>query len=348
MYIAVFLKMNIEQANNLDFPDVLSRLGHEPAKTMKGGTDLWYFSPLRTEKEPSFHVRHGHTYDWVWHDFGHGGTTLVQFICELQNCDTKAALKFLRDMYPDHASRVGGRKHQKKDPTQPSLSFPQHSTAQPLIFHNKAEDLRDLEFIGDKPLTSKTVLTYLEGRRIAPEVSQRYFRLIQYKNKKSASERLYFGFGMKNQSDGWELRSASDDPNLRFKSALIARDITVVNGTDQSRGVNIFEGQMDFVSLLMMIGTNHLVGDTIILNGLQSYGRAKAYIEQSEYESIHTFLDNDDSGRKTTAQFVEDFGDRVINQSPSFAPHKDVNLALKAGHVPQFMAKPEPPSFDVG
>ena len=329
--------MNIEQANNLDFPDVLSRLGYEPAKVTKGGADLWYYSPFRTEKDPSFHIRHGHTYKWVWHDFGHGGTTLVQFICEYQNCDTKGALKFLRDMYPNHASRVGGQKSQN----QPPFSFPSQKTKRP-IFQNKPEAFRDLEFIEDLPLTSEVVLKYLEGRRIAREVAQQYFRLVRYRNKTKRSQGILFGFGTKNLSGGWEIRSASD--KHIFKSALIARDITIVNGTDKNRGVNIFEGQMDFVSLLMMIGTYHLVGDTIILNGIESYGRAKAYIEgQAGNNRLFTFLDNDEGGKKTTQKFITDFGTRVINQSYLYTDYKDINAALIAGHQPNFKPNPEPP-----
>ena len=335
--------MNIEQANNLDFPDVMSRLGYEPVKIMKGGKDLWYLSPLRKEKTPSFHVRHGHTYTWVWHDFAHGGTTLVQFICEHENCDTKAALKFLREMYPDWSNRVGGRSSQKQNANQPSFSFPKNKTAEPPIFHNKDEGLRDLEFIQALPLTSKTVLSYLEGRRIAADVAQKYFTLVQYRHKTKRPQKVYFGFGVQNESGGYEIRSASDEQV--FKAPLIARDITVVKGTDQNRGLNIFEGMMDFVSLLMMIGTDHLVGDVIILHGLQSYGRAKAYIEKNEYGSIHLFLDNDESGRKTTEKFIEDFGDRVINQSHTYVPYKDINEALVAGHTPIFKSSPQPPEL---
>ncbi len=343
--------MNIEEANNLDFLQLMADLNYTPiqGKGRAGGAkeDIWYHSPLRsTDKTPSFHIRTGRIYKYVAHDFGGlGHMTLVQFIKHHQGCDTKTALKFLRKLYPDWQSRVGriSTGKPRKTPIQQSFTAPANPIPEPPVFHNTPEEFRQLEFVQDLPLTSEIVLKYLEGRNIAREVAQQYFRLIKYRNKKKRTQKLNFGFGMKNKSGGWEVRSASDKDGQIYKSALITRDITVVKGTDEKRGVNVFEGQMDFVSLLMMIGTNHFVGDTVILNGMQSYGRAKAYIEQEDYGKIFTFLDNDDGGKATTEKFIADFGNKVINHSPSFAPHKDVNKALVAGHRPKFTQTPEPP-----
>ena len=341
--------MNIYQANNLDFPDLLSRMGYEPAKSMKGGADLWYHSPFRTEKEPSFHIRHGDTYKWVWHDFGHGGTTILDFICEHENCTKKDALAFLRKIYPNWSNRVGGSKSRKKNTDQ--LSFlssspntPKVSHSKPPVSKNTDEDLRDLEFVKDSPLQSPLIFTYLEGRRIPRSIAERYFRLIHYRNKKKATSKPYFAFGMRNINGGWECRSASDEPKMKFKSALLVRDIILVKGTQEGRDdVLIFEGMLDFASLLVLRGREQLKGDALILNGLSSYGRAKAYIEKYAYKRIHTFLDNNPSGQSSAQTFQEDFGDMAINQSYIFAPHVDLNDALKADHILNFTPSPEPP-----
>lgn len=326
--------MNIHQANNLDFPDLLSKLGHEPAKSRKGGHDLWYYSPFRKETEPSFHIRPGERYDWVWHDFGQEGTTILEFIMQYKNKDKKGALEFLDTLYPNYKSRVGEAKHRTKDTNQSSFSFPPQSPAQPSkIFSQEPE--RELEFLKALPLSSKFIFSYLEGRRIPRELAQKYFRLIHYQNRNKPLEKPYFGFGMKNLSGGWEVRSASDEPGRLFKSALIARDISVIKGLEQGRGaVSVFEGQLDFVSLLVMLRREQLAGDAIILHGLQCYGRAKDYIKAHGYARIDTFLDNNPPGQEKTQEFIHDFGGIVHNQSPRFLPHIDLNDALRAGSDP--------------
>ena len=95
--------MNIYQANNLDFRDLLSKLGYEPVKTGLGGNDVWYYSPFRSEKDPSFHIRKGRIYDWVWHDFGHeGASTILDFIMQLKTLNKSEALAFLDTLYPNY------------------------------------------------------------------------------------------------------------------------------------------------------------------------------------------------------------------------------------------------------
>ena len=162
--------------------------------------------------------------------------------------------------------------------------------------------------------------------------------MVQYRNNsQNASDRLYFGFGQKNLSGGWEVRSASDSQKGKFKSALIIRDITVHAGSEQGRGaVSVFEGVLDHLSLLEMIGVDQLRGDSIVMNALSSYNRTKAYIEEQGYTRIDLFLDNNASGEKVTLKFQEDFGDIVFDQSVLYHPHIDLNDCLVAGDIPSF------------
>ena len=61
--------MNSEQAKQISLPDLLEQLGHIPVKTAKAGRELWYRSPFRDEKEPSFHTSFLGG-KWIWNDFG--------------------------------------------------------------------------------------------------------------------------------------------------------------------------------------------------------------------------------------------------------------------------------------
>ena len=328
--------MNIYQANNLDFQALLSKLGHAPVKVLKGGLDVWYHSPFRTEKEPSFHIREGREYDWVWYDFGHeGASTILDFIMQYKNTDKRGALVFLDTLYPNYKSHR--TKQTLKDKNQVSFSFPPQSEPQASILKNKEQQYRDFEFIQDLPLTSEMILKYLEMRCIPRRIAFKHFRVVKYRHKEKRSQKPYFGFGMQTLS-GWEVRSASDEEGQKFKTALIAKDISVIKGSEQGRGeVSVFEGMTDFASLLAMFGVDGLKGDAIILHGLKLYGRAAAYIREQGYTRINTFLDNNKSGIETTEHcFIKDFGSMVFNQSPSFAPYVDLNDALKDNFRPTF------------
>ena len=315
--------MNAAQAKQIKLTDLMAKLGYEVKVVERGRTEHKYLSPWRAEVEPSFNVN---LVKNQWYDFGEGqgGNTLDFAIIYLSKHGHSSrvtdALQWLEDTM--------GRPSVKQ---LPSFSF---SEAQ----SQKTGAPRYLEFVKDSPLKSEVILKYLKTRHISPQIARKYLRVVQYRNTSpNASERLYFAFGQKNLSkDGWEIRSASDGDG-RFKSALNQRDITVHPGSEQGRGaVSVFEGMLDHLSLLEMIGVDQLRGDAIVMNALSSYNRTKAYIEQQGYTRIDLFLDNNSSGNKATAKFTEDFGDIVFDQSPLYLPHVDLNDCLRAGDTPSF------------
>jgi len=46
--------MNIEEAKNIALEDYLRHMGYNPVKQQ--GDSIWYYSPFREEKTPSFKV----------------------------------------------------------------------------------------------------------------------------------------------------------------------------------------------------------------------------------------------------------------------------------------------------
>jgi DNA primase len=56
--------MNIEEAKSIQLEDYLRRMGFNPVKQQ--GSSLWYKSPFREEKEPSFKVNPDRN---LWYDF---------------------------------------------------------------------------------------------------------------------------------------------------------------------------------------------------------------------------------------------------------------------------------------
>lgn len=323
--------MNAKQARQIKMTDLMTKLGYDVKHIERQNSEYVYLSPLRAETTPSFKVSISRN---LWFDFGEaeGGNTLDFALMYLQKHGRSSrvsdALQWLEDI----------------------IGKPSQKSAQQFSFSSqnskpKSSTSRTLEFVKDSPLKSDVILKYLSGRSISHRIAKRYLRVVNYRNtSQNASERLYFGFGQKSLS-GWEIRSAADGKGA-FKSALIARDITVHPGTEKGRGaVSVFEGMLDHLSLLEILGIERLRGDAIILNSLSTYERAKAYILEKGYTRIDLFLDNNAAGQKGTARFKEDFGAIVTDYSPSYFPHEDLNDCLVAGDRPNFetgMKEPMP------
>lgn len=326
--------MNAAQAKEkVKLVDVMERLGYEVQAIERGRTEHKYSSPFRAEVQASFNLNLNKN---QWFDFGlNEGGGVIEFGTQyLKSEGLPHTISDVLNWYRDDMG-YGSQKT--------LFSLASKSGPQAQIFENVAP--KHLEFVRVAPLTSKVILAYLESRRIPPVLAKAYLQLIQYRNAKQPSKKLFFGFGMKNLSGGYEVRSANDTPGGRFQSALIARDITFWPGFDEGRReVAVFEGMLDYLSLMVMLGVSRLKGDAVILNSVTSFNKAVTFIEGRGYQKINTFLDNDESGQKHADRFDNSFGDAHRSWSDSFAPHKDLNKALVAGHSPVFAPVPGPQS----
>jgi len=304
--------MNSYEAKKLNLPELMLRLGYEPTAIKKGGNEYWYNSPFRQEKDASFHTSFLGG-KWIWNDFGDKGGTVIDFVMRHENyVSVSQALSFLDDMYSK------GYKS--------SFSFQQQA------FKNfspgaEVESERELEFLSAKPISNPLIVSYLTKERgLDKTVILKYLQEVKYKNLNNQKE--YFAFGMVNQSDGYEIRVASD--KYPFKSALKAKDITFIEGLkNNGRSINVFEGMTDFLSLLTMKHTNNFSGDSLILHSTQLLDRAVDFIKQRNYDVINGFLDNDKSGREGTANLEAEFGGKVCPQNDLYQGYKDINAYLK-------------------
>ena len=87
---------------------------------------------------------------------------------------------------------------------------------------------------------------------------------------------------------------------------------------------------VDFLSLLVMLGSKSLSGDAIIMHSLSSFQRTLEVIRRENYQKVNTFLDNDRSGQEATLRFASELGALHSNQSEMFSNYKDLNEALCA------------------
>ena len=306
--------MNSEQAKKLSLPDIMSRLGYQPISIKKNGFEYWYASPFRNEKEASFHTSFLGG-KWIWNDFADSGGTVIDFVMRHENYSkVSEALNFLENMYQ-------GKLFTKKLKTNKPKS----------AFSFQQQEEKQLEFISANSIKNPRILAYLTKERgINQDLVKTYLSEIKYRNK--ATQKEYYAFGIKNRSEGYEIRVATD--KYPFKSALITRDISIIPGFKSNKTVNIFEGMTDFLSLLTMMKTDNLAGDSILMHSLSSYGKTVDFIKTKEYSSINTFLDNNKSGKKHTEKFKEEFGSKVQNQSEVFLPHEDLNDMLREKQHP--------------
>jgi hypothetical protein len=304
--------MNSYEAKKLNLPEIMSRMGYEPIDVKKGGNEYWYHSPFRVEKNASFHTSHLGG-KWIWNDFGDSGGTVIDFIMRHQHCySVSDALKYL-----------DGLQGKASVSLQSKSSFFQQQTAS----RSEAENFRELEFLSAKPIQSRVIIDYLTNTRKLDEIVVRNFlEEVRYKNLKTGKE--FFAFGIQNQSGGYEIRVASD--KYTFKSSLIEKDISLIKGFKTNGVVNVFEGMTDFLSLLTMMRTDSLHGDSVLMHSVSSYNRTLNLIREGAYQKINLFLDNDKSGMKTVARFQDELGDVMENQSEMFLPFGDLNEMLQS------------------
>jgi DNA primase len=276
--------MNAFQAKQVPIEKILRLLGHEPAKETHG--ELWYYSPLRDEKEPSFKIN---TAKNVWYDFGHGeGGNVLSFIMTLYDipeistkCGSATALSFaLRQL-----KEIVGTQGQQQRPT---LISPKPSVVP------KSDTIKQTQIEKIQPLENCSLIQYLRKRGISLQTAAPYVQEIYY----SLAEKKYFALAFPSLSGGYELR------NPYFKGAIGKKDISLVkrkNKPEEKRttemAVTIFEGFMDFLSALTYFQVREAKTPVIVLNSVSLKKRALEKIKEIGVTKVYLYLDRDEPGR---------------------------------------------------
>lgn len=293
--------MNIENANTIPMAVILDKLGLQPAK--QKGHDLWYLSPLRLEKTASFHV---HSQNNVWYDFGEGaGGDVIAFVSaylkasDLQH-SAADALRWLRSM-------VQGIQ-----------------VIKPVYDTDYTEEDRKTVLSSAKPLEHVALLNYLNGRGIPQSVAKTYLKEIRVFHKGTGKQ--FFAAGIENEDGGYDYR------NMYFKGCVGKKSTTFIRGKiHKPDSIHIFEGFMDFLSVITQRDGKILDEDSLILNSLGMMKEATAYIRNYGYTVAHTWLDNDKAGKEATENFKDFFKTCAhLKHKPmndQYAPYKDVNAA---------------------
>lgn len=279
--------MTIEQAKSIAIAAYLQSCGITPVRVQ--GNSLWYLSPLRTESEPSFKVNQSRN---EWYDFGLGkGGNIVSLAMQLHGTDSVAyALNAISNA--------------------PNLK--------PLSFSfRQRESFDNFEDITVKPLGNVALLQFLAERRILASLAQQACQEVYYKH----NGKPYFAIAFGNEQGGYELR------NKYFKGCFAPKAVTAIdNGTTSCC---LFEGFMDYLSYMVLKQRNNPAPsimkerDYFILNSTNN--TPKLLDRLSKYERIYCYLDNDESGMRTTIDIQQRYGAKVSDQSVHYRGYKDLN-----------------------
>ena len=115
-----------------------------------------------------------------------------------------------------------------------------------------------------------------------------------------------------------------------YKGGYGNKDISIIT-TNNATAVSVFEGFMDFLSLLVHENKKELATNTIILNGASMKDRAITAIKEMNLPEVHLYFDNDKTGYALTRFFQEQLQNSIlIDKSTMYWFHKDVNEFLVA------------------
>jgi hypothetical protein len=284
--------MTIEEAKNIKLADYLHSLGYNPVKQQ--GNSLWYKSPFREEKDPSFKVNPDRN---LWYDFGMGtGGNIITLAQELYASDS---LPYLLDRIAEQSPSI----------RPVSFSFRQQSSIQP--------SFQQLEVV---PLSSIALYSYLQGRGINTELAKKECKEIRFVN----NGKQFFAVGFPNISGGYEIR------NKYFKGCIAPKDITHIRQQGEPRETcYVFEGFMDYLSFLTLRQKNCPdypdldKQDYLVLNSVSNL--SKALYPLGSYEKIHCFFDNDEAGMKAVRALYEEYSFRVRDSLRIYSGYKDLN-----------------------
>lgn len=260
------------------------------------GHNLWYKSPFRNESEPSFKVNRSIN---QWHDLGSGDKgNIIDLAMKLhQTNSVSEALQAIEQADPN--------------PQAHSFSFRQQEVS---------ETMTKVEI---KPLNHPALNQLLNQRKIPIKLARQYCKEVHY----TLNGKSYFSVAFPNDKGGFETL------NPYFKGCLPPKEISIFNR--QTQAVHLFEGFMDYLSLLTLQARQADVS-AVVLNSITNLEKAIPFL--SKHTQINAFLDNDEGGKRALEK-LQNLKLPIVDYSKKYAEYKDVNDYLREKKLPQFQKK---------
>ncbi len=275
--------LSCAKAKELDIVDYLSGLGHKRERISQ--QNYWYLSPFHDEKTASFKVNRKMN---RWYDFSEGkGVNLINFGTHDHQCSVSEFLQKLSSPF-----YLGQQMSLQKQAT-------------------SLDDESRIRIIREDAIRSVALIRYLNKRRIAVNIAQRFCKEIS----SELDGRNYYATGFKNDAGGYELG------NEYFKGSSSPKDITLMdNGAKQ---MAVFEGFFNFLSCqALQQKSEHPHSDFLILNSVSFLEKAKPIM--MEQKGVHLFLDRDTTGQNCTRKLLA-LGNHFKDESQLYQTHKDLS-----------------------
>lgn len=292
--------MNIKQAiESVRLDHIMKCLSIEPSQKKSKGRDLWFKSPFRVETDASFHID---SIKNIWYDFADGkGGNVIDFACH-----------YLESLGRSHTvSDALNWLSQYATVSQRSIEWQTDTDDTNKILH-----LRRIQ-----QLSNPVLLNYLKSRSIDPSIIKAHVKEAYIYNVKKKKE--YFGLAFANDKGGYEFR------NKYIKSTIGKKAITCIKGKRETSTVHLFEGFMDFLTLLTLKRIMQPLDDIIILNSLSFLPQAQDCLIENGYQNIFVWFDNDNAGLKARTKLIqwsENYPHLSLREMTEiYAPFNDVN-----------------------
>ena len=312
--------MNCKQANDIPIKDVIERIGGVGNGIQKG-KDVWYPSPFRDEKKPSFRID---IQSNRWKDFGKPGKcegTVIDFIVELKSCSINEALSIIEEFTIETRGQIKASFSSFQEQDSPTLLNPQNNFIDKLGENYSTENqLSDnLEILRVDELQNIALLDYVRSRKIDVEIAKKYLKEIYFHNNKA--NKTFFALAFKNDSGAYEYR------NKYLGGVIGHKDITTING--EGSKLAVFEGFFDFLTYLTLEGEIEAKNTSIVLNSVNIVSKAVGKIRNSSFDEINLYLDNDSAGDQTTEILKKEFDELVCDKRDIYKDYKDYNEYLQ-------------------
>jgi len=292
--------MNIRQAlETVSIEHIMQCLGQQPDTKKSKGHHLWFCAPNREETDASLHID---AIKNIWYDFGEGkGGNVIHF-----------GQYYLESL---------GLPHTVSD----ALTWLGNYASSQIEFDlgglSSEKPKNNLKLIKTKQLQHPALIQYLQERRIETEFAQSHLKQAHVFNK--INKKKYFGLAFPNIHGGYEFR------NKYIKSTIGKKGLSLIEGNQKSHTLHLFEGFMDFLTLLTLKKVAKTKDHILILNSLSFLPQALRLIEGSSYQEVLLWLDNDRAGDKARNQiqtWQENHPTVLIKDlSLIYSPYADVN-----------------------
>lgn len=278
--------------------DILSHLGYSD----RHHGDMFY-SPFRNEASPSFHINHKAN---VWYDHGTGvGGGVLDLVRLLTNCSVREGLDFLASVKGVIPESVNVTRESSQTQKEPMINIIKTYS----------------------PVENETLKAYALNRGISGDILNRYCQEVVYEIKGKRNHRFH-AIGFPNCEGGYVLRSTKQKRCTGNAPTWIDSN-EKVSDVKSADTLYVFEGFMDFLSWKMMDEFTFDRYDCCVLNSVTNLGKIIAKV--AEYDTVKTFLDNDDAGLRAfsqLAQALETTDVSISEMSGLYDGYKDLNEML--------------------